>query len=191
MPAHPRATFPSIALSISINRAVEAVVGFAGLAVYIVLIGGVKQWGRLTAAGLPADQAIDALEPNQFFGDGATALLFPVACVLVLLYFARLVQLRPRSDPEKKATPRSAVPLRIAGLITVTLGFIGALFIAATLTLALLVLVGLDEEFLDGDRLVFTCFAVVAVLLGLVLFRAGQMLLRWFERRESTEFGGG
>jgi hypothetical protein len=50
---------------------VELAVAAAGLAVYLAVLGGLQQWVKLEAAGLPGDVAISGYDSTALAATGA------------------------------------------------------------------------------------------------------------------------
>jgi hypothetical protein len=85
------------------------VLGVAGLAVYIELVGGAVLWIRFHEAGIPEVQSIEALAPDYLFIVGVSALVVP----LLIGLLAALAQyaLAPANRPG--AVPRGFCPLLV------------------------------------------------------------------------------
>lgn len=57
---------------------------FVALGAYLYLLGGLVLWLKLTAARLPTDDAVGALDRNRLLAVGIKALVFEIALLLVL-----------------------------------------------------------------------------------------------------------
>src|SRR5436190_8319235 len=83
-------------LSGRIGPVVELGIGAAGLGVYLAVLGGMRQWVKLDAAGLPADAVLSGYDTPALVASGARALaVLPIAFCVVL----GLVALQQRERP--------------------------------------------------------------------------------------------
>jgi hypothetical protein len=75
-----------------LGKRVQAGIGIAasliGLAAYLYLLGGLVMWLRFTAARLPADDALGALDSKRLLAVGMKAAVFEAALLSVLLLAA-------------------------------------------------------------------------------------------------------
>ncbi len=126
-----------------LGRRIQAGVGIAvslvGLVAYLYLLGGLVMWLRFTAAQLPADDAIAALDNKRLLAMGIKALAFEVMLLGGLLvatwlawYLARVFSAAGGLGKTKKATlspkPRHRSP---AGASVILLAFALGIALAA------------------------------------------------------------
>jgi hypothetical protein len=71
-----------------LRTAVTFAASLVGLGAYLYLLGGLVWWLRFTAARLPADEAIGAIDGKRLLTTGLKAMLFELLVLGVLMLIA-------------------------------------------------------------------------------------------------------
>jgi hypothetical protein len=71
-----------------IQTGVGLAISLVGLTAYLYLLGGLVWWLRFTAARLPADEAITAVDDKRLLATGSKAMLFELLAIVTLMLMA-------------------------------------------------------------------------------------------------------
>jgi hypothetical protein len=85
-----------------IQAAIGVAAGLLGLAAYVYLLGGLVMWLRFTAARVPADDAVRALDRNHLLAVGLKAFVFELILVGAVTGLTLLVWLHVRNEDDDR-----------------------------------------------------------------------------------------
>lgn len=161
-----------------VGAVAEIGIAAAGLGVYLAVLGGMRQWVKLDAAGLPADSVLAGYDTPALVASGARALaVLPIAFCVVLV----LVRLQRRERPEPARDTSSSRWDLIGKLAFRSLvGFTGVLIgLTVIAVLAELPTIGGVPRALELALVHGACVCALALLPPLIA-AAGH---RWRRRR--------
>lgn len=174
-----------------VRAVVESLASVLGLAAYVLLIGGILSWIRLTAAHLPADATVSVLDKELLLAVGLRAILFAAAVftvVCAISYLAAHLAWKRNPDAKQRWTavvtrgPRAAARLSSRdldaehaglgeGAVKIVAGF-NIIVIAAVVGLALARLVDLV---FPTTSIPVIAFFVLSVAVGYLVARADPL----------------